>query len=64
MIVAIFILSWILAGLIAFFMSIYCFAFSGTITHKIIGFLIAFFLGPFYWIYYGIVGSQYCNNNS
>tara|TARA_B100001778_G_scaffold121677_1_gene99961 strand:- start:4434 stop:4664 length:231 start_codon:yes stop_codon:yes gene_type:complete len=32
--------------------SLICFGYSGTPTDKIIGLVIAYLLGPFYWIYY------------
>jgi len=54
-------LLWILAGIVAFIMSIVCFGYSGTEVEKIVGLLLAFFLGPFYWIYY-YVSSKYCRN--
>ena len=58
-----FLLIWILSGLIAFIMSIVCFGYNGKTSYKIIGFVIAFFFGPFFWLYY-IVNKDYCVNNN
>lgn len=55
------VLAYILAGIVAFFMSIVCFNYKGKASYNIIGFLIALFLGPFYWIYYAL-NSKYCYN--
>lgn len=52
---------WILAGIVAVIMSIVCFGFSGTTAEKIVGVFIAFFLGPLYFIFYG-VNKGYCRN--
>jgi hypothetical protein len=50
---------WGLAGFVAFIMSIVCFGRSGSTAEKIVGLFISLFLGPFYWIYYG-VSKTYC----
>jgi|688.fasta_scaffold2200882_1 hypothetical protein len=50
---------WGVLGIAAFFMSLVCFGKSGTTSQHILGFLLAIFFGPFYWIYYGVVRS-YC----
>jgi hypothetical protein len=42
-------------------MSIVCFGFSGSSTEKVMGLAIAFFLGPLYFIFYG-VNKNYCRN--
>lgn len=55
----IFILLWILAGVAAFITSIVCFGKSGTTAQHVVGLLLAFFFGPFYWIYYA-VARDYC----
>ena len=55
----IFIVLWIVAGIAAFIMSIMCFGYSGTTVQHVVGFLLALFFGPFYWIYYFYVKS-YC----
>ena len=54
---------WIMAGFIAFIMSLVCFGYQGSITDKMVGFLIAIIIGPFYWIYYSYNGA-YCLSNS
>ena len=54
-----FIFFWMILGIVAFIMSISCFGYNGTTGGKIIGLLIAIFLGPFYWIYY-IANGSYC----
>mgnify|MGYP001377450025 FL=1 len=43
--------------------SLICFGYSGTPMDKIIGLMIAYFLGPFYWIYY-YWNPTYCKNNT
>jgi hypothetical protein len=53
------ILLWGALGIAAFFMSLFCFGRSGTTTQHIFGFVLAIFLGPFYWIYYGLART-YC----
>lgn len=58
---AIFIIFWSMAGLIAFGMSLVCFGYSGSIAEKMLGFLLAFLFGPFYWIYY-LSSSTYCKS--
>ena len=50
---------WVVAGIAAFIMSIICFGRSGTAVQQLIGLLLAFLFGPFYWIYYGVV-KDYC----
>jgi hypothetical protein len=55
----IFILLWGLIGLIAFIMSLLCFWKSGTLMEKIIGLLLAIFLGPLYFIFY-FFSKKYC----
>jgi small neutral amino acid transporter SnatA (MarC family) len=52
-------LIWILAGFSAFIMSLVCFGKSGTTAKKVVGLLLAFLMGPFYWIYY-LVAADYC----
>jgi hypothetical protein len=58
--VFIFIILWLFAGIAAFIMSIMCFGYSGTAAQHVIGFLLALFFGPLYWIYYFFVKS-YCS---
>lgn len=55
----IFIFIWMLAGFVAFIYSLFCFARSGTTLEKFIGLLIAFFTGPFYFLYLRFNGG-YC----
>ena len=52
---------WSISGIIALITSIVCFGFSGTLSEKIVGLLLAFFLGPFYFIFYGF-NKTYCRN--
>lgn len=54
-----FFIIWSVVGFIAFIWSITCFGKSGTSSDHIIGLLLAIFLGPFYFIYYGVKKS-YC----
>ena len=53
-------LIWVVAGIVAFVMSILCFGKSGTIAQQVVGLLLAVFFGPFYWLYFVAVKS-YCN---
>ena len=55
----IFAIVWGVIGLIGFVMSIVCFWKSGTTTQHVLGLVLALLLGPFYWLYYGLVKS-YC----
>lgn len=57
--ISIAILLWILAGVAAFIISLACFGGSGTTAQKVIGFLLAFLFGPFYFIYF-YVSRNYC----
>ena len=53
---------WIVLGIVAFFMSLYCFSKTGATTgQNVIGLLLAMFLGPLYWFYYAWGGS-YCTS--
>ena len=56
-----FVLTWALSGIAALIMSIVCFGFSGTMTEKVVGLAIAFFLGPLYFIFYA-VNKDYCKS--
>jgi hypothetical protein len=58
----IFLVIWVLLGIIAFIASIVCFGFSGTIIEKIIGVVIACLFGPFYWLYF-YFNKNYCGKN-
>lgn len=50
---------WALFGFIAFVFSLICFGYSGSILEKVLGLVLAFLFGPFYFIYYFASGS-YC----
>jgi hypothetical protein len=43
---------WTMFGLIAFVWSIYCFGKTGTIFQKIVGIILAMFLGPLFFFFY------------
>lgn len=58
---AFFAIVWMIAGLVAFVVSLVCFAYDGTVVEKIAGLLLAFVFGPFYWIYY-FTSSTYCKS--
>ncbi len=60
-IAVILVLGWFIGGIIALIMSIVCFGLSGSTSEKVIGLLIAFILGPLYFIFYG-VNKSYCRN--
>lgn len=53
--IMIFIIVWALAGITAFIMSLVCLSKPGTVGSKIIGFILAIFFGPFYWLYYYLI---------
>ncbi len=61
--VGIFLLVWVIVGTIAFIISLFCFGFSGSITEKIIGLVLAIFFGPFYFIYF-YLNKNYCGRKS
>jgi heme/copper-type cytochrome/quinol oxidase subunit 4 len=58
---ALFILVWIIAGFMAFVMSLVCFARDGTVIEKIVGLLLPFLIGPFYWMYF-FMSKTYCKS--
>ena len=58
-IATIFLFAWVLLGLIAFVWSLYCFRKSGSIEQKIIGFFLAVFMGPLFFIYFRF-SKNYC----
>ncbi len=62
-IVLLFVFIWAIAGIIAFFISIFCMFKSGTITDKAVGFLLAVVLGPLYFIYFAF-NKNYCGNKN
>ena len=55
-------LIWVISSLAAFFTSIVCLGYNGSGGAKAAGILLAFFFGPFYWLYY-IYNINYCTNN-
>jgi hypothetical protein len=58
-IATIFLFAWVLLGLIAFVWSLYCFKKSGSTEQKVLGFLLAIFLGPLFFIYFRF-SKNYC----
>jgi hypothetical protein len=52
-------LIWWFAGFIGFLMSIVCCFYNGSTTDKFLGVLMAWVLGPFYWLFF-IYNSSYC----
>ena len=60
--VAFFVTIWILLGFAGLIASIVCFGFSGSLLEKLLGILIAIFLGPFYWIYF-YFNKGYCGRS-
>jgi hypothetical protein len=62
LIIALFWLVWSIAGLLAFFMSLVCFAYTSSMSDKFLGLIVALAIGPFYWLYY-IYNSNYCTKN-
>jgi hypothetical protein len=54
-----FIIIWVILGIIAFITSIVCFGFSGSISEKVIGFILALLFGPFYFLYF-YLNKNYC----
>jgi hypothetical protein len=52
-------LIWWTAGFIGFLMSIVCCFYNGSTTDKFLGILLAWILGPFYWLFF-IYNSSYC----
>jgi magnesium-transporting ATPase (P-type) len=58
-ITTIFLFAWVFLGLIAFVWSLYCFRKSGSTEQKLLGFLLAIFLGPLFFIYFRF-SKNYC----
>jgi hypothetical protein len=58
-IATIFLFAWVLLGLIAFVWSLYCFKKSGSTEQKVLGFLLAIFMGPLFFIYFRF-SKNYC----
>ncbi len=57
------VIAWVLAGIIAFIMSIVCFGYSGSTTDHVVGLVLATFFGPFYWLFY-YFAPNYCKTVS
>lgn len=58
-VILVFLFTWVLFGVIALVFSLVCFGYSGSAIEKILGLLLALFMGPFYFLYYFGSGS-YC----
>jgi uncharacterized membrane protein YgcG len=58
----IFLVVWAIASIAALVYSLTCFGYSGNTIEKVIGVVIAFFTGPFYFIYYRY-SNTYCKAN-
>jgi len=57
----IFIILWIVSGILGFLMSLICLIYNGNKLEKIIGLLISsMFFGPLYWLYY-LYMDNYCS---
>jgi hypothetical protein len=56
---SLFILLWVFLGIVAFIMSLICFGKSGTLVDKILGLLLAFIFGPFYFFFFAF-NKNYC----
>jgi hypothetical protein len=52
---------WLIAHVWAIIKSLLCFGKSGTLTERIFGFVLAFFMGPLYFIYL-YADKEYCND--
>ncbi len=57
--ILIFLIVWIILGIVGLITSIVCFGFSGTTVEKVLGVVIAMVLGPFYWLYF-YFNKKYC----
>lgn len=58
--IALFVLIWVVSGLIGFIVSIVCIFYESSPGEKILGIVLSIFTGPFYWLYY-ILNVNYCN---
>jgi len=54
---------WIIAGIIAFIMSLICFTRSGSTTDHFLGLIIALLFGPFYFLFF-VFNKNYCRNKN
>lgn len=59
----IFLIIWMIIGIIAFITSIVCFGYSGSMTEKVIGLLLALIFGPFYFLYF-YLNKNYCGKKT
>jgi hypothetical protein len=60
-IILIFLLVWIIGGIIAVIASLICLGYDAPMKDKILGVIFSIIAGPFYWIYYAY-NINYCNN--
>ena len=58
-----FVITVVILGLMALVYSLMCFGYQSTFIEKMLGLLIAFFTGPFYFIYYAY-NKNYCRKSS
>ncbi len=61
--IVIFVVIWAILGIIAFITSIVCFGYSGSMTEKVIGLLLALLFGPFYFLYF-YFNKGYCGKKT
>ena len=61
-IILIFLLIWIIGGIISFIASMMCLGYNAPTKDKILGVVFSIIAGPFYWIYY-VYNINYCNSN-
>jgi hypothetical protein len=61
-IILIFLLIWIIGGIISFIASMMCLGYNSSMKDKILGVVFSIIAGPFYWIYY-VYNINYCNSN-
>ena len=54
------IIVWVVAGVWALVMSLICFGRSGSGVEKVVGIVLAWLIGPFYWLYFAY-NTSYCN---
>ena len=60
-IILIFLLVWIIGGIVAVIASFICLGYDAPMKDKILGIVFSIIAGPFYWIYYAY-NINYCNN--
>ncbi len=59
----IFIILWAILGISGLIMSMVCFGYTGSVTEKAIGIIIAMLVGPLYWIYF-YYNKNYCGKKN